>query len=577
MLVGKTLGPYTVDKEIGSGAMGTVYRAKHKETGERVAVKLMSPALGTGDQARARFLRELEILKQLNHPNIVRYKGSGRYHGAPFFIMEFVEGDSLDRVMARRDRLSWEEIIELGRQLCAALQHAHDKGIIHRDLKPSNVMMLRDGTFKLTDFGIAKDTDVTALTAANSTVGTAAYMSPEQCRGARDITYKSDLYSLGVMLYELMTGRKPFTADTAMEMFMKHANAPFAPPSQWVPDCPPWLNTIIVQLMEKKPEQRPLNASTVSESLEMVRDKVQNLTSAGLDTAKKRRMDRLATDLPLDEADKEAARAMLGKKKKKKKKPFYTKGWFTLTAVACLLIVFATFVYFVFIRAPSADSLYAQAKALTDGGTTDDDHKRARREPITDFLAYYPNDPRAPEVQALADKVDLELAEKQMLTRRERGIGVYLNLEERKAEDKARLALDNEDIGALDKAAQYWTELLPYKNDKAHPEQRPWGLIAEKYLRDLQFAESTPQRLHTLLQSEKIMKTKEGNGDDEKLALQAMREENAENWKDALDTWTMLKNKTTADAKTRQWHLLAAKKVRELKSRNDAPDSEKSP
>ena len=100
--------------------------------------------------------------------------------------MEYVQGESLDRVMARRDRMSWEEVVDLGQQLCAALQHAHEKGIIHRDLKPSNLMILSDGTLKLTDFGIAKDIDVTGLTGANSTIGTAAYMSPEQCRGDRD-------------------------------------------------------------------------------------------------------------------------------------------------------------------------------------------------------------------------------------------------------------------------------------------------------------------------------------------------------------------------------------------------------
>src|SRR5882724_3066913 len=188
MLVGKELGPYTVDKELGSGAMGTVYRGKHKTSGERVAVKLMSPSLGSSDQARLRFIRELDILKQLNHPNIVKYKGSGRYHGSPFYIMEYVEGESLDHILHRRTRLPWQEVIELGIHLCAGLQHAHDKGIIHRDLKPSNLMILKDGVAKLTDFGIAKDTDVTALTAANSTVGTAAYMSPEQCRGVRDIS-----------------------------------------------------------------------------------------------------------------------------------------------------------------------------------------------------------------------------------------------------------------------------------------------------------------------------------------------------------------------------------------------------
>ena len=119
----------------------------------------------------------------------------------------------LSTVMARRERLSWEEVVTLGQQLCAALQHAHEKGIIHRDLKPSNLMVLADGTVKLTDFGIAKDLDETGLTATNCTVGTASYMSPEQCKGEKNIGPRSDLYSMGVMLYELLAGALPHRRD----------------------------------------------------------------------------------------------------------------------------------------------------------------------------------------------------------------------------------------------------------------------------------------------------------------------------------------------------------------------------
>src|SRR5262249_46215520 len=157
---------------------------------------------------------------------------------------------SLDRVMARRDRMSWEEVVDLGKQLCAALQHAHEAGIVHRDLKPSNLMVLSDGTIKLTDFGIAKDLDATQLTAANSTVGTAAYTSPEQCRGERDIGPKSALYAMGVVFYELLTGRKPFVAENAMDMFMLHVQGTFERPSRLVPDLPVWLDNLVCQLLE---------------------------------------------------------------------------------------------------------------------------------------------------------------------------------------------------------------------------------------------------------------------------------------------------------------------------------------
>ena len=128
-----------------------------------------------------------------------------------------------------RAPFTWEEVIEMGKPLCAALQHAHDKGIIHRDLKPSNLMLTREGMLKLTDFGIAKDVDVTALTGANNTIGTAAYMSPEQCKGERNLTGKSDLYSLGVVFYELLTGRKPFIAESSVDMFLMHVQAHVSP------------------------------------------------------------------------------------------------------------------------------------------------------------------------------------------------------------------------------------------------------------------------------------------------------------------------------------------------------------
>src|SRR5947209_5812166 len=248
MLVGQKIGPFAVDKELGAGAMGAVYRARHEETGQRVAIKIVAPGLATNKTAMDRFKREAAILKQLKHPNIVRLVATGRFSGTPFYAMEYVEGESLDRVMGRRGRISWEEVVTLGKQLCDALKHAHDTGIVHRDLKPANVMVLPDGTVRLTDFGIAKDTDATALTSANCTVGTAAYMSPEQCRGERDLTFKSDLYSLGVMFYELLTGRKPFQAENPMDMFMKHVHEKCERPSRLVLDIPVWLDNLICQL-----------------------------------------------------------------------------------------------------------------------------------------------------------------------------------------------------------------------------------------------------------------------------------------------------------------------------------------
>src|SRR5437868_1447371 len=319
MLVGQQLGPFTIDKEVGSGAMGTVYRGRYVKTGQVVAVKVMAPGVGASNpNALSRFEREVKILKQFNHPNIVRLFGAGKSHGMRYYAMEYLQGESLDRVLARRGRLTWEEVVSLGQNLCAALQHAHEQGVIHRDLKPSNLMILPDGALKLTDFGIAKDVDVTQLTGANVTVGTAAYMSPEQCKGEKTIAHKSDLYSLGVVFYELLTGRKPFIKESAVEMFLAHVNDIPERPSRHVMDIPVWLDTLVIQLMEKKPEHRPFDAAMVRKVIDEVENKLLDQRSAGVEAATARTVDRVPNPTPADAADREAARALRGAVAKKK-------------------------------------------------------------------------------------------------------------------------------------------------------------------------------------------------------------------------------------------------------------------
>ena len=352
MLVGKKIGPFLVDKELGSGAMGAVYRGRHADTGEKVAIKVVAPGLASNANALKRFKRETAILKQLDHPNIVKLIASGKVHGTPFYVMEYVEGESLDHVMERRGRITWEELIPLGQQLCAALQHAHDAGIIHRDLKPANLMVLKDGTVKLADFGIAKDIDVTALTAANSTVGTCAYMSPEQCRGSLDISPKSDLYSMGVVFFELLTGRKPFLAETVMEMFMQHTQGKFPRPSRLVMEIPVWLDTLICQLLEKKPDDRPYNADKVAEALGKVKEKFEKQQSAAETAVRKRRADRTSRDVAMDAKDKELGRTLLGKKKKKGD-PFYRQNLVHRRGHRRYSAGHGAVIYFVAIRRPS--------------------------------------------------------------------------------------------------------------------------------------------------------------------------------------------------------------------------------
>jgi hypothetical protein len=547
MLIGKELGPYLVDKELGSGAMGTVFRAKNQKNGERVAIKLLSLHLGTNENAINRFKREIDIIKQLDHPNIVRYINSGRYHKAPFIIMEFIQGESLDHILHRRTRLPWEEVVNIGVNLCAGLQHAHDQGIIHRDLKPSNLMILKDGTVKLTDFGIAKDEDVTALTAANSTVGTAAYMSPEQCRGVRDITHKTDLYSMGIMFYELLTGRKPFSGETPMEVFLQHANkTDYKRPAEIVMEVPVWLNTLVDQLMEKEPAKRPISAKAVAESLQLITEKVAAQRSAGVEAATKRKIDRARGDKKLDEEDKAAARVMLGKKKKTKVTPFYAKGWFTVLALMLVALLAAVGVYFVFLRVPSADSLFAQVEALARSGSNDD------RDAADMFLRHYPAHEKASRVQQLADRFDFETLERQMNNRRNSPLKF-----ERGAEEQAfNRALDTEKDGKMADAIKIWQDLRANKTN-ADREMRAWGLLGEHYLQDHKDADELYKHLQRKANS------KEAPSPDpiEQLALEAVQSEREKDLTEAKTKWAKL-------AKTpelpRRWFLLARKQEGEM-------------
>jgi len=465
---GKKIGPFIIEKELGSGAMGTVYRARY-EDGRTFALKIISLGMLANETARARFERESDILKQLKHPNIVRLFASGTYKQTPFFAMEYVEGESLDHIMARRMRFSWEEVVLMGKQICAALKHAHERGIIHRDLKPSNLMRLEDGTIKLTDFGIAKDTDVTALTGANCTVGTAAYMSPEQCRGELSLTAKSDLYSLGVVFFELLTGRKPFITESPVDMFWKHVNEPPPRPSRLVDDMIPiWLDTLILQLLEKKPEHRPRDAEMVEKALDEVMEKVNKGQSAAVDAVKARVGDRrYQTTLP-DDTDREAARTLrsvIGKKKFRKKG---TKGGLLLALkaaglLALLGILVAGVVYAM--KPPSADELFRRSEHLMKSTDTYSEAlTRMNRKdgPVREFLRRYPNDPRAAQVADWRDQAEAHdlLSRLRHNSANPKVRHPYPSKIDGNYEAQAFLAMRFEDFGDIWNAAFHWNNAV---------------------------------------------------------------------------------------------------------------------
>lgn len=263
------LGPYQVERVIGRGGMGSVYKAAHSKTGQQVAVKVIASGISNQPRFRRRFAVEIEALKRLKHPNIVSLIGYGEEQGMLFYVMEYVAGQSLHELLRTRRQLDWPDVVHVGIETCAALKHAHNIGIIHRDLKPANLMLDTNGSIKLTDFGIAKLFGSTDETAAGSVIGTADYMPPEQAEG-KMVTARSDLYSLGCVLFALLAGRPPFIGKSLPEVLyaVRYSSVPDL--SQYADQAPVELTELIHHLLSKDPQKRPPTALVVSNRLKSV-------------------------------------------------------------------------------------------------------------------------------------------------------------------------------------------------------------------------------------------------------------------------------------------------------------------
>jgi serine/threonine protein kinase len=260
-------GPYRVTRPLGRGGMGTVY-AGADDAGQPAAIKVLSPALAAEPGFRSRFEAEIESLRKLLHPNIVRLYGFGEQDGLLFFAMELVDGSSLEKELQNGRRFSWQEVADLALQICRALRHAHDHGIIHRDIKPANLLLTADGAVKLTDFGIARLFGH-RLTGAGGVVGTAEYMAPEQADG-RPVTHQADLYSLGCVLYALLAGRPPFQAASFPAVLHMQRYEQAESLSVFAPETPKTLAAIVHRLLAKSTDERYPNAQVVARELNAV-------------------------------------------------------------------------------------------------------------------------------------------------------------------------------------------------------------------------------------------------------------------------------------------------------------------
>jgi len=255
---------YRLDSEIGRGGMGIVYRATDLDLQRTVAVKILPERLSSPD-ARERFIREARAAAALNHPHIVSVHDVGEDQGVPFFVMELVEGGNLGAA----PRGDFRRIVDIGSQICEALEHAHAHSIVHRDLKPDNVLLSGahpSGSIKLADLGLALPVRDSRLSGAGAIVGTPAYMAPEQILGSK-IDGRADLYALGVVLYEMTTGRLPFMGDDPLTIVSQHIHAPVVPPRALRSDIPRALEAVIVRLLAKDPAERYASASDAGAAL----------------------------------------------------------------------------------------------------------------------------------------------------------------------------------------------------------------------------------------------------------------------------------------------------------------------
>jgi serine/threonine-protein kinase len=271
------LWPFELTEKIGEGGMGVVYKARYVVNDKTVAVKIL-PADVTDETLLGRFEREVEILKTLRHPNIVYCFGGSCENKRRYYAMELVDGGTLDDLLKRRGRLPWELVVEYAKQMCAGLAYAHERGVVHRDVKPGNFLLTTDGKLKLSDFGLATLVAGRRVTAAGRTAGTYEYMAPEQITG-KELSTRTDLYALGCVLFELLTGRPPFIGGASAEILHAHLKAPPPRVAAELPECPAALDRLICDLLQKNAADRPASATDVGAALKGITPSI--VVSAG--------------------------------------------------------------------------------------------------------------------------------------------------------------------------------------------------------------------------------------------------------------------------------------------------------
>ncbi|MBU3156668.1 Stk1 family PASTA domain-containing Ser/Thr kinase [Clostridium estertheticum] len=265
------LNRYELLENIGEGGMGTVYKAKCHVLNRFVAVKILKAELSNDDEFVSRFKREATSIAKLSHPNIVNVHDVCSENDVNFIVMEYVDGKTLKQIIKENGRLTSKKTLDIVFQIAKALQCAHTSGIIHRDIKPDNIMITKDEMVKVMDFGIAKVADSRTVTNSNKVMGTAHYFSPEQAKGSF-VDGRTDIYSLGIVMYEMVTGKVPYNAESVITIAMMHIQGPITAPKDIVTDIPENINQVILRAMQKEPIKRYQTASEMSEVIGAIKE-----------------------------------------------------------------------------------------------------------------------------------------------------------------------------------------------------------------------------------------------------------------------------------------------------------------
>ena len=486
-MIGEKLGSFRIEATLGVGAMGVVYKAINESNGRSAAVKVVNHDIAQRGKTYERFRREAEILQQFRHSNIVRFLAVGRYKGTSYFAMEYVPGNTLEQALRDRGPLPWQTVVDLGIQMCEALHYLlHEHGVVHRDLKPSNLMVTDDDRIKLTDFGIAKDLDATALTATGRTLGTAAYMAPEQIRGTPEVSHKTDLYALGIVFFQMLTGEAPFEGASPVVLMHSHLNGAIPRASSKVAEIPKALDNLIAQMMAKEPADRPWDAAAVGVTLGEIRGKAE-------------RGEKLKMVWPTGEVDTQApTRASTDKVKKKKKKTTAKlrtesgdgerrQAAGTIGLGLGLVAVGALIAYLVW--PPSAETLFHNAEKLMASANRHD-WIAARDNYIEVLDRKHPNHPYKQTLTAWRDKLLLADAEGRAKTLQS-AVRTPLSEPQTKNEQRYRefwiIIAGKQEKQPDDLAGQkiYYEEFAKPLDENV-PDDRQWILLARERIKDLE-------------------------------------------------------------------------------------------